>query len=193
MVCQAALQLHGVVAGVEDEQRDGLSFGQPTKQLLELLHGHLVGVLRGLDAPHVDRRHPGITGEAEFGDELVSPPGDDGLAGGVAARVVIEAALGARLGIAARPYRDVHRVDRRGAPTVVSQGATGEQIPQVLLVDASLAQRRVEAAPPPPVNRRQTQVRRRGDGARGQEGIGQLEERVGSSIEALVERVAEGT
>ena len=42
--------------GVEDEQRNGLYVSKPAQQGLHLLGGHLVGVLGGPDALHVEGR-----------------------------------------------------------------------------------------------------------------------------------------
>jgi hypothetical protein len=42
------------------------------------------------------------------------------------------------------------------------------------------------------VRRFEAQVDRRGYRSRGEEGVGELEERVGAAIEAAVERISEG-
>ena len=110
---QRSLQFHRVVARVEDEQghRNFSSF-EPTQQSPHLRGGDHVGVLGGPDTLHVHRGGPALADEAQLCDELVGPSGDDGLAGGVAGRMVVEAALGARLGVAARPHARVHGKDR---------------------------------------------------------------------------------
>ena len=88
-VFELQLQPHRIVAGVEDEQGLGAMLGQATEQTADLLGGDEVGVLLRSHAPDVCGGYPGVAGEAELGDELVVPSGDDGLPGGVAAWVVI--------------------------------------------------------------------------------------------------------
>ena len=100
---QSALQLHRIVASVEDEHAAGLWLGQPSHQGPHLRGGDLVGVLRRLYPPGIDGRNPRVALEAELGHELVGPAGNDGLAGGVAGRVVVVPPLGARLRVAAGP------------------------------------------------------------------------------------------
>jgi hypothetical protein len=78
---QCSLHLDGVVARVEDEQREGLSFFEPTQQSPDLLGGDLVDVLGGSDAHHVHGSGPTLAHEVELGDELVGPACDDRLAG----------------------------------------------------------------------------------------------------------------
>jgi hypothetical protein len=63
----------------------------PPQQNLHLLGGHLVGVLGGPDALHVEGGGPTLADEVELCDELVSPSGHDRLAGRVARRMVIVA------------------------------------------------------------------------------------------------------
>jgi hypothetical protein len=67
---QAALQLDGVVARVEHEQRDRPAGpGLPTQQeVLHLGHGHLVGVFLRADAPRVRGGNPRVALEGEPGD-----------------------------------------------------------------------------------------------------------------------------
>ena len=65
-------------------QLDGPSFFEPTQQSLDLLGGDRVRFLVRPDALHVHRGGPDLAHEAQLRDELVGPPGDDGLAGGVA-------------------------------------------------------------------------------------------------------------
>jgi len=111
---QSLLHLDGVVARIEDEQRGNVSptrrKGPPQKRP-HLLGGGLVGVLGGSDAPHVHGSGPALAHEAQLRDELVGPACDDGLAGGVARRMIVVAALGAALRIAAVPHANVHGVD----------------------------------------------------------------------------------
>jgi hypothetical protein len=135
------LHLDGVVARVEDEQGEGLSFFEPTQQSPDLLGGDLVGVLGGSDAPHVHGSGPTLAHEVELCDELVGPAGHDGLAGRMARRMVIEAALGAGLRVAACPHANVHGVDgRRSAP---GERMAGEQLAQSFLADTPMRQSRV--------------------------------------------------
>ncbi len=151
---QPLLQPHGIVAGVEDEQRDGSSFGRrrAEEQSYHLLGGgHVVGVPRGMEALHVHRGGPALASEAYLGDELlVGPPGDDDrLAGRVARGVVVEAALWAALGVAPGPHANVHHgVDGR-FPFGGGERMASEQLPQGLFVDPSPVEGRVEATPHP--------------------------------------------
>ncbi len=57
----------------------------------------------------VDRRGPGVPSETHPGDPLPGPAGDDRLTGRVPGGVVVEAALRAALGVAARPGGHVDR------------------------------------------------------------------------------------
>jgi hypothetical protein len=126
---QSTLQFDGIVAGVEDEQRNVISFGQPTKQTFDLFHGHLVGILRRLDPPHVDGRHPRVALEGEPRDQLVGPASDEeGLPGRVPGRVVVVPPPRTRLGIAAAPDADVDGVNGAAAP-VAGRRILGEQVP----------------------------------------------------------------
>ena len=106
--------------------------------------------------------------------------------------MVVVSSLRARLRVAAGPHRDVHSVDRRSTGVPVSEGMPREQAPQTSFVHASPTERGVEATPAAPMDRRQAQVYWRGDGARGEDGVGEFEEGVVASIQAPVERVAEG-
>jgi hypothetical protein len=68
-----------------------------------------------------------------------------------------------------------------------------EQVAQDLRVDTSTGQRRVEAPPSAPVGSLEAQVDgRRSSSVRAEDGVGKLEEGVGSAVEAFVERAAEG-
>jgi hypothetical protein len=68
----------------------------------------------------------------------------------------------------------------------------GEQIAQDLRIDTSMRQSHVEASPSAPVRGLEAQMdRRRGGPVRGEDGVGELEESVGSVVEAFVKRVAE--
>ena len=111
-VRQPQRQLERVVAGVEDEQRRRAVGRVMAQEALDLLDGDGLGVLGRVDALHVERRRPALAREAELGEPLVRPAGDDRLAGRVARRMVVVAALGAGLGVAARPDAAVDGVDR---------------------------------------------------------------------------------
>ncbi len=144
---QLLLQLHGIVAGVEDKQGNvPFLLGRPAHKRFHLLSGHLVGVLRGADALHIHGGGPTLADEADLGDELIGPAGDDRLPSRVPRRVVVEAALGATLGVAAGPYTRIHGVvDGRSAP---SKRMTGEQRPHGFGVDASSPERGVTLPQP---------------------------------------------
>jgi hypothetical protein len=87
---QAALQLDGVVARVEHEQRDRPAAPKPPRQqVLDLSHGHVVCVFLRTEAPRVRGGDPRIALEGESCDQLVGPAGDDGLSGGVPRRMVV--------------------------------------------------------------------------------------------------------
>jgi site-specific DNA recombinase len=72
-------ELGGVVAGVEHHQRHRPAGGKPPKQRADLAGGLLVGVVQRVQPGRVDRGGPGVTLEAELGDPLVGPAGDDRL------------------------------------------------------------------------------------------------------------------
>jgi hypothetical protein len=80
----------------------------------------------------------------------------------------------------------VHGIDGRcSAP---SERMAGEQIAQDLRIDTSMRQSRVEASPSASVRRLEAQMdRRRDGGVRTEDGVGELEESVGSVVEAFVE------
>ena len=90
MAFQAALQLDETVARIEHEQGRGnpvrqdplsdLSTARPPRRWRPLLRA---------DAPRIQGRHPRVALEGEPGDQLVGPPGDDGLPGGVPRRMVV--------------------------------------------------------------------------------------------------------
>jgi hypothetical protein len=64
----------------------------------------------------------------------------------------------------------------------------GEQIAQDLRIDTSMRQSHVEASPSAPVRGLEAQMdRRRDGGVRTEDGVGELEESVGSLVEAFVE------
>src|SRR3954454_20206140 len=98
------------------------------------------------------------------------------------------AAPRACLGVAARPCRDVHRVDRR----VLCAGVSGsQQSPERFYIDPALGERGVEAAPAAAVDAFEAQVGWRMNITCRQDRIGKLEQRVGSAPHASVEGFAE--
>jgi hypothetical protein len=144
-------ELGGVVAGVKDEQRHGPAGRETRKQRMDLRGGGLVGVGQGMQPAGVHWGGPGIAVEAELGDPLPGPAGDDRPAGwredGSSSR-----APGA-LGVTTRPGGHIDREHRRVA---IGQVA-GEQVTQPLGVDPTAGQRGIGAAQP----RRQTGSRLR--------------------------------
>jgi hypothetical protein len=96
--------------------------------------------------------------------------------------VVVVAALGRALGIAARPGGHIHGEHQRVG---VRQGA-GEQVAQPLGVDLTAGQGGVGAAPATPVDWLQAQVRQRRDRGGAQQRVAQVEQRIGAAGEAGV-------
>src|SRR5215210_1755114 len=97
----------------------------------------------------------------------------------------------AGLRVAAAPNAHVHGVNRSTA-RLARRGVSGEQLAQGPFFDSPAAQGGVEAAPAPAVGGREAQVDRRRNRAGGEQGVGQFEERVGSTIKAPVERASKG-
>jgi hypothetical protein len=107
------------------------------------------------------------------------------------ARVAVEATPGARLRVATIPHAHVDGKDGwlvLGPP----KRDSGEQVAQGLGVYGSMGQSGVEAAPSATMGRLEAEVDGRRYGLGGEEGVGKVEESVGPTVEALVERVAEG-
>ena len=179
------------LARVEDEQRIDVVLGQPAQQSADLLGCHEVGVLLRAHALHVGRGDPTVTVEAELGDELVGPAGDDGLACRVSARMVIVAAFGAALRVVAGPSAAVHRVDT-GSVRSARERIADEQLAYYIPVDEPFAERGVGAGSAPTPRRCTAQVDRRGCGTGREDGVGQLEEGICPSRHARVQAVAEG-
>ena len=97
-----------------------------------------------MPAAGIYRGGPGVLGEAELADPLEGPTGDDRLAGRVPQGMVVVAALGPALGVAARPGRHVDGEDQ-----LVGVGQGGDQqVAQPVEVDAPAGQRIIGAAPP---------------------------------------------
>jgi hypothetical protein len=103
--------------------------------------------------------------------------------------MVVVAAPGATLRVAAIPHAHVHGKDgRRFAP---GKRMAGEQSPQDFGVDPPSPERGVKAAPAAAMRRFEAQVNGRRGGIRSEESIGELEEGVAPAVEAfVVERVA---
>jgi hypothetical protein len=121
----------------------------------------------------------------ELCDELVSPSGDDGLPRRVLGRMVIVSASWAAFGVATRPDAHVHGVYRSLGS---SERVMSEQSFEGLGIEPSVAKRVVEAAPATAMRRLQAQVDWRGYRLlRGEDGVGELEEGIGTAMKAVVE------
>ena len=105
--------LGGVVAGVEDEQWRCTTARKMAEQVFALVHRDRVGVLAGMHALDVERGGPAVSLEAETGQPVIRPSGNDWLPGRVVRRVVVKAAVRNRLSVAARPDALVEGGDRR--------------------------------------------------------------------------------
>ena len=110
--------------------------------------------------------------EAELGDPLERPASHDRLAGRVPRGVVVQAALGAAVGVAARPAGGIDRIDRQA--TV--QRVAGQQVAELLGIDAAAGQGGIRAAPATTVHRLKTQVSKRRDRRRAQQRVSQLQQ-----------------
>jgi hypothetical protein len=99
--------------------------------------------------------------------------------------MVVVAALGARLGIAARPHANVYGVDGR---LTTGERMAREELAQGFVVDPSAIQGGVEAAPATTMRRLEAQMNGGRDGVvRSEDGVGEFEEGVGPTVEAIVE------
>jgi hypothetical protein len=185
------LQLHGIVARIKDEQGDSFFSSEPAQQSLYLLGGDHVGVLHGMDAQYVHRSGPTLADEAEPRDELVGPSSYDGLPRRVARRMIVVAALGAALRVAAIPHAYVHSVDWRCFAS--SKRMASEQSPQSFSIDPPSIQSGIKATPAATMRHFEAQVNGRRNGICTEKGVGELEESIGPTVEAFVERVTEGT
>ncbi len=181
-------QLLGIVARVKDAERTAVPRSQAADERADLAGRDGMAVLGRRDTGHIQRRRPTVTGEAELGHPLVGPPRHNRLTRRVPRRMVIEAAGGAGLGIAARPHADIDRID--GA--LVRERVLRDQRPQGRHVEAALGQGRIEAAPAAPIRRRRAQMDRRGHGLHAEQGVDEIEEGGRSPREAGVERHPEG-
>jgi site-specific DNA recombinase len=176
-------ELRGVVAAVEDEQRHAPAGVQATNQRADLAGGGLVGVVQRVQPAGVHRGGPGVAVEADVGDPLVGPAGDDRLAGRMPRGMVVVAPLRRALGVAARPGGHVHREHQR----VGGWQAACEQVTQPLGVDAAAGQGGVGAAPAALVDRLQARVRQRRGRLGAQQRVAELEQRIGTAGEAGVQ------
>ena len=102
--------------------------------------------------------------------------------------MVVEAALRTGLGVAARPDAQVDGVDR----LAVGGGVLRQQSRAGPRRRGALGQGVIEAAPAAAVRGLQAEVGQRGDRLGRQQGIDQLEQGVGTALEAAVEVSAEG-
>jgi hypothetical protein len=131
----------------------------------------VVGVVQGVQPGRVHRGGPGVTVQAELGDPLEGPAGDDRLAGRVARGVVVVAAAWGAFGVAARPGGDVHREDQRVG---VGQKAH-EQVAQPLGVNPPAGEGGIRAAPAAPMSWLKAELGHRGDGRGTQQRVGEVE------------------
>jgi hypothetical protein len=97
--------------------------------------------------------------------------------------MVVVAARRRALGVAARPGGHVHREHQR---VDVGQGGD-QQVTQPLDLEATTGQRGVDAAPAPPADRLQAQVRQRRDRLGAQQRVAQLNQGVGAAGAAGVQ------
>ena len=176
-------ELGGVVAAVEDEQRHRPAGREPRKQRVDLRGGGVVGVVQRVQPRRVHRGGPGVAVEAELGDPLEGPAGDDRLAGRMPRGVVVVAAAWGAFGVAARPGGHIHRKHQRVG---VGQGAD-QQVAQPLGVDPPTGQRGIDAAPAAPVGWLKAEMGHRGDGRGAQQRVGKVEQRIGAAGAAGVQ------
>jgi hypothetical protein len=148
---ETLLELDGIVARVEDEERrTPLPLRQSLKQGPHPLCGDLVLVLGRMETPEIQRGNPTVALEAQLGNELVGPSSDDRLACRVTGRMVVETPLGTALGVAAGPDTHVHGVH---CGAVFLKGVGGNELSEGFGVHHSLAQCCVETAPAAMVER----------------------------------------
>jgi len=186
------LQLDGIVASVEDEKGNTTPHGGPSEQPFDLLRGYRVRFLVRMDTLHAYRGGPALADEVELCDELVSPSGHDGLARGVAGRMVIVSPFRAAFCVASGPHAHIHRINGRLILVAEGERMASERLPQRLGVDPSSIQCGVEASPSATMGGLEAQMSRGRDGAAGCEDcVGKLEEGIGPTMEAFVERATE--
>ena len=172
----------GIIASVEDEQRDWPVRGQALDKLPDLCRGDRVGVATGLDALHIQRRSPAVMGKVELCQPGIRPAGCDRLTRRLSRRRVIVGASWAGLRVVARPDAGVQSVD--GLPIV--QRIAGDQLPQRRSIYVAGGQCVIQAAPPTSMHWRQTQVGQRGHEPSHGDSVQQFKQGVGSLVEPLV-------
>jgi hypothetical protein len=77
---QVVTEGDGVVAGVEDEQRDFVVAREESKKASDLCCRCRGAVAVWWDALHVERCRPRVKGPVQLADPLIVPAGHDGLA-----------------------------------------------------------------------------------------------------------------
>jgi hypothetical protein len=101
--------------------------------------------------------------------------------------MVVVAAAWRAFGVAARPGGHIHREHQR----VGGRQDTHQQIAQPLGIDLTTGQGGIDAAPAALVDRLQAQVRQRPDRLGAQQGVAQLEQRIGAAGKAGVQLAPE--
>jgi hypothetical protein len=144
-------QLGRVVAAVKHKPWHRPAGRQPLQERADLHGGGVVGVVQRVQPAGVHRGGPGVALQAQLGDPLERPAGDDRLAGRMPRGVGVVAALGRALGVAARRGGNINGEHQRVG---VWQEAH-QQIPQLLGVDPAAGQGGIDAAPAPLVDRLQ--------------------------------------
>lgn len=177
-------QLDRIIASVEDEQGYGrIRRWQPMDKRFDLLDSHSVSIFERMHTLDVEWGGPAIAGEAELGDPLVSPAGDNGLPSGVAGRVIIEASLGAGFGVAAGPNTHIDGIDG----LLLSQRTLRQCGTEGVSIDLTVAKGRIQTAPAATMGGFQAQVDERGQRSRCEDGLDQVEQRVPTPPEAGVQ------
>lgn len=143
-----------------------------------------------MDATHVQGRGPAVPRQAQLGDPLVGPAGDNRLAGGVARRVVVVATLRAGLGIAPRPHADIDGEDRR---CLIAEQMVGKQATERVGIHRAPCQSGIQTAPPATMDGFQTQVDRRRHRATDQQCVTQFEQGIAPSPQAGIDGDTEVT
>src|SRR5512132_243714 len=170
-VGQVQGQLGRVVAAVEHKPWHGPAGRQPLQERADLHGGGVVGVVQRVQPPGVYRGGPGVALDAQLGDPLEGPAGDDRLAGRMPRGVAVVAPFGRALGVAPRQGGHTNGEHHR----VGVRKKAHQQIPQLLGVDTPASQGGIDAAPAPLVDRFQAQVRQRRDRGGAQQCVAQLE------------------
>ena len=154
-VGQFAGQLHRLIAGSDDAQRDGSIGGQVLHQLRDRRGGDRVGIATSRHALHVHWRGPAIVSEAQLRQPGVRPAGDDRLPGRLTRGREVMPPARTGLRVITWPHAGVQGVDR----LAIIQGVASQQFPPRGGVYAASGQGVIQAAPPTAVDRCQAQVR----------------------------------